>query len=72
MTDNSWGHVTKTIRLIEDDALKLEHKEMTFGIEIEFQLRNGHTEIAKEMVNLGLSDCEEVKEYNTITVVLLK
>lgn len=68
MTDNSCGHVIKTIRLIEDNVLKLEHKEMTFGIEIEFQLRNGHTptEIAKEMFALGLSDCEEVRVYNNI------
>lgn len=69
MTDNSWGYVKKTIRLIEDDVLKLEHKEMTFGIEIEFQLRNGHTaiEIAKEMFVLGLSNCEEVRKYNNIS-----
>lgn len=68
MTDNSCGHVTKTIRLIKDDVLKLEHKKMTFGIEIEFQLRNGHmpSEIAKEMFALGLSDCQEVKVYNNI------
>lgn len=41
---------------------------MTFGIEIEFQLRNGHTpgEIAKEMFAQELSDCEEVRTYNTI------
>ncbi|KAF5076604.1 putative amidoligase enzyme [anaerobic digester metagenome] len=68
MSEISWGHVTKTIRLIEENVLKLEHKKMTFGIEIEFQLRNGHTptEIAKDMVKLELSNCEEIRDYNTI------
>ena len=68
MTDSSSGHITKTLRLIEDDVLKLKNKKMTFGIEIEFQLRNGHlpTEIAKDMVTLGLSDCENVRVYNKI------
>lgn len=41
---------------------------MSFGIEIEFQLRNGDSskEIAKEIRKLKLSDCEEVRTYNNI------
>ena len=68
MTEKKSGYVAKTIRWIDEDILKLTNKGMTFGVEIEFQLRNGHNpiEIAQEMYKLELSDCEEVRTYDTI------
>lgn len=68
ITEENSGHVAKTIRFIDDNVLKLTHKNMTFGVEIEFQLRNGHSpiEIAQEMHKMELSDCEEVRTFDTI------
>ena len=68
MTPNAFGHISKKLKVIENDALRLTFNDMTFGIEIEFQLRNDYSplEIAKELFTLGLSNCNEVKTYNTI------
>lgn len=68
MTEKSFGHIKKTIRIVEDNTLKLNHKDMTFGIEIEFQLRNQHRPetLAKRMYEQGLSSCNEVRRYNTV------
>lgn len=68
MTEKKSGYVKKTIKWIDEDIMKLSNKNITFGVEIEFQLRNGHSpiEIAQEMNKLGLSECEEVRTYDTI------
>lgn len=61
------GKVAKG-NVVEDNILKLEHRSMTFGIEVEFQLRNGHTaqEIAQELFELKLSACNRLGTYDEV------